>query len=58
MTETPQRPERPRRPKRGAFPTPQSEIDAAPRYVPDADEPADTVEEEGPSADGERETEH
>ena len=57
MTDTPQTPERPPRPKRGAFPTPQSEIDKAPQYVPAVDESAESVEEEGTSADVEGEAE-
>ncbi len=57
MTDTPRTPERPPRPKRGAFPTPQSQIDDAPRYVPDVDESAENVEEEGTSADVKGETE-
>nr|BFE30433.1 hypothetical protein GCM10010200_026840 [Actinomadura rugatobispora] len=47
MTETPEsgggsddprEPDRPLRPKRGAFPSPQSEIDRAEPYIPDGGE--------------------
>ena len=57
MTDTPQTPERPPRPKRGAFPTPQSEIDEAPQYVPDVDESAESVDGEHASTDVEGEAE-
>jgi len=37
---------RPAKPKRGAFPTPQSEIDKAQPYIPDLNQAADDPEVE------------
>jgi hypothetical protein len=53
MTDSPSTPGTPPAPKRGAFPTPQSEIDSARPYVPDVDEPAEGVAAERTPADAE-----
>jgi hypothetical protein len=58
MTDSSSTPSRPPAPKRGAFPTPKSEIDRAQPYVPDVDEPAEGVDAECTSADGEGEAEN
>ena len=63
MTDSGSTPNRPPTPKRGAFPTPKSEIDRAPPYVPDAEDVEDVEDpdantnEEHASADVEAEAE-